>query len=141
MQYWIRNSLVGAITIATSACSVFTNDSHHERNYRVNDGLKIPENLSQPYQDPTYDLGATQYPTAEQSAAYLTKAPAQVLTFPKGSWVNEGDQEARVFFDKSDGIENLESFIWRAIDDLFTEQQLDLPINYVNETPIKIRKL
>jgi outer membrane protein assembly factor BamC len=124
VQYWIRNSLVVAITLAFSACSVFTDDSHHERNYRVNDGLNIPENLSQPYQDPAYDLDATQYTTAEQSAAYLTKAPAQVLTFPKGSWVNEGDQEARIFFDKSDGIEDLETFIWRAIDDLFTEQQV-----------------
>jgi outer membrane protein assembly factor BamC len=124
VQYWIRNSLVVAISIATSACSVFTNDSHHERNYRVNDGLNIPGNLSQPYQDPAYDLEPVQHTSSELSADYLTKAPAQVLTFASGSWVNEGDLDARVFLDKSEGIEDLEQFIWQAIDDLFTEQQV-----------------
>lgn len=124
VQYWIRNSLVVAISMAITACSVFTNDSHHKRNYRVNDELKVPSHLSQPYQDPAYDLTVAQYTSAEESADYLVKAPAQVLTFAQGSWINEGDKEARIFFDKNEGIQDLESFIWQAIDDLFIERQV-----------------
>lgn len=124
VQYWIRNSLVVAISMAITACSVFTNDSHHKRNYRVNDELKVPGNLTKPYKDPAYDLDSAQYTSAEESALYLVKAPAQVLTFAQGSWINEGDKESRIFFDKNEGIQDLESFIWQAIDDLFVERQV-----------------
>lgn len=108
--------------MAVSACSVFKNESHHERNYRVTEGLKVPAELTPPSKDPAYDLTPTQYRSAEESAKYLIKAPAQVMTFAQGSWVNEGDKAARIFFDKNEGIQDLEAFIWQAIDDLFTEQ-------------------
>ena len=124
VQYWIRNSLVVAISLAISACTVFTDESHHERNYRINEGVKIPNNLSEPYKDPAYDLEPEQYTSADQTAEYLVKAPAQVLTFAQGSWINEGDKDARIFFDKNEGIQDLEAFIWQAIDDLFIERQV-----------------
>ncbi|WP_338411726.1 outer membrane protein assembly factor BamC, partial [Pseudoalteromonas nigrifaciens] len=43
------------------------------------------------------------------------RPPAQVLTVAKGSWVEETDKNARVYFDKNDGIDDLDEFIWESI--------------------------
>lgn len=122
MQYWIRNSLAVAVVLSLGGCSVFTNDAHHERNYRANDVVAVPAHLNKPAQDPKYAMDVAQYGVAEGNE--LVRSPAQVLTLAEGSWVNEGDKLARVFLDKSEGIDNLPAFIRQTIDDLLTEKNV-----------------
>ncbi|MEI5638236.1 MULTISPECIES: outer membrane protein assembly factor BamC [unclassified Pseudoalteromonas] len=114
MQYWIPKSLVLGIAVSLSGCSIFTNDAHHERNYRANAPVKAPEGLEQPYRDPEFAMPVAQYKSSPEPVSY--RAPQQVLTAAKGSWVEQGDEAARVYFDKNDGIEDLSAFIWRAVD-------------------------
>ncbi len=122
VQYWIRNTLAIAVSMGLVGCTVFTNEAHHERNYRANEPLKVPENLSKPYQDATYSMQAARY-EAPDSSAYV-RSPAQVLALAEGSWVEEGDTEARVHFDKNDGIEDLEAFIWQSLNDLLAQHNV-----------------
>lgn len=122
MQYWIRNSLAVAVVLSLGGCSVFTNDAHHERNYRANDVIAVPAHLNKPQRDPKYAMDVAQYDVAKGSE--LVRSPAQVITLAEGSWVNEGDKLARVFFDKNEGISNLPEFIYSTIDDLLAEYNI-----------------
>ncbi|ATC94215.1 outer membrane protein assembly factor BamC [Pseudoalteromonas tunicata] len=121
MQYWIRNTLVLSVIAGLSGCSVFTNDAHHEKNYRVSEPLKVPANLTKPYQDPEYAMEPKQY--QKVSARDSLKPPAQALNIASGSWVEEGDKIARIFFDKPDGVIDLKAFLWQSLQDLITEYQ------------------
>ncbi|RXF04864.1 outer membrane protein assembly factor BamC [Pseudoalteromonas sp. PS5] len=114
MQYWIPKSLVLGIAVSLSGCSIFTNDAHHERNYRANAPVKVPEGLEKPYRDPEFAMPVGQYENTPEPVSY--RAPQQVLTVAQGSWVEQGEEAARIFFDKNDGIDDLPQFIWRAVD-------------------------
>jgi outer membrane protein assembly factor BamC len=109
------------VILGLSGCSVFTNDTHHERNYRINKAVQVPGDLKQPYNDPTYVMQEAQY--ANDTEALALRPPQQVLTLATGSWVEQNDKLARVFFDKNDGIEDLTSFIWQAVDGVIGEEQ------------------
>ena len=113
MQYWIPKALTVSVLVSLSGCSVFTNDAHDERNYRAHEVVKVPASLSQPAQDPTYKMDVGQYSNNPDATNY--RPPAQVLTVAKGSWVEETDKNARVYFDKNDGIDDLDEFIWESI--------------------------
>ena len=113
MQYWIPKALTVSVLVSLSGCSVFTNDAHDERNYRAHEAVKVPASLSQPAQDPTYKMDVGQYSNNPDATNY--RPPAQVLTVAKGSWVEETDKNARVYFDKNDGIDDLDEFIWESI--------------------------
>ncbi|OHU86601.1 MULTISPECIES: outer membrane protein assembly factor BamC [Pseudoalteromonas] len=114
MQYWIPKTLAFSVLIGLSGCSVFTNDAHHKRNYRVNEPVKVPAHLQQPSQDPTYKMPVASFDSDPVAKSY--RPPQQVLTVAKGSWVEENEGEARVYFDKNDGIDDLPAFIWKAVD-------------------------
>ncbi|WP_273048343.1 outer membrane protein assembly factor BamC [Pseudoalteromonas sp.] len=113
MQYWIPKALAVSVLVSLSGCSVFTNSAHSERNYRTHEPVKAPASLSQPAQDPVYKMEVGQYDNNPDATNY--RPPAQVLTVAKGSWVEETDKIARVYFDKSDGIADLDTFIWDTI--------------------------
>ena len=113
MQYWIPKALAVSVLVSLSGCSVFVNDAHNERNYRAHEPIKAPASLSQPAQDPVYKMEVGQYNNNPDATNY--RPPAQVLTVAKGSWVEEADNLARVYFDKNDGIVDLDDFIWDLI--------------------------
>ena len=121
MQYWIRNTLVLSVIAGLSGCSVFTNNAHHEKNYRVSEQLKVPANLAKPYQNPEFVMEPKQYKKA--AATDSLKPPAQVLNTAAGSWSEEGDSQARIYFDKPDGVTDLKGFIWQALQDLMADYQ------------------
>ena len=121
MQYWIRKSLVLGVITALSGCSVFINNAHDEKNYRVSEQFKVPADLQKPYQDPEYVMTPAQYSKAMPSD--IVKPPAQVLNVAIGSWVEEGDKQTRIFFDKSDGIDDLKGFMWTTLNDLLDENK------------------
>lgn len=113
MQYWIPKTLAVSVLVSLSGCSVFNSDAHNERNYRAYEPVKAPSSLSQPAQDPVFKMEVGQYSNDPEATNY--RPPAQVLTIAKGSWVEEADKKARIYFDKNDGIENLKTFIWDSI--------------------------
>ena len=114
MQYWIPKALAVGVILGLSGCSVFVNDAHNERNYRVNDAVKAPVQLEQPYQDPTYKMDVATFKNDPEAKSF--RPPQQVLTLAAGSWVEENETVARVYFDKNDGIDDLNQFIFQAID-------------------------
>ncbi|WP_440055683.1 outer membrane protein assembly factor BamC [Pseudoalteromonas sp. T1lg65] len=122
MQYWIPKSLVLGVAVSLAGCSVFTNDAHHERNYRVNAPVKVPDGLQQPYRDPEFSMPVATYDNSPEAKSY--QAPQQILTLAQGSWVEEGEQKARVYFDKNDGIDDLPSFIWQAVDGVMQANEI-----------------
>jgi outer membrane protein assembly factor BamC len=122
VQYWIRKSLVLGVITALSGCSVFINNAHDEKNYRVSEQFKVPADLQKPYQDPEYVMTPAQYSKAMPSD--IVKPPAQVLNVATGSWVEEGDKQTRIFFDKSDGIDDLKGFMWTTLNDLLDENKV-----------------
>ena len=119
MQYWIPKALAVSVLVSLSGCSVFVNDAHNERNYRAHEPVKAPASLSQPAQDPVYKMEVGQYNNNPDATNY--RPPAQVLTVAKGSWVEEADNLARVYFDKNDGIVDLDDFIWDSIKAVLAE--------------------
>jgi len=122
VQYWIPKTVALGVILGLSGCSVFTNDTHHEKNYRVNKAVQVPSDLKQPYKDPTYAMQEAQYDNDTEELAL--RPPQQVLTLAAGSWLEQNDKLARVFFDKNDGIEDLTSFIWQAVDSVAAEKQI-----------------
>jgi outer membrane protein assembly factor BamC len=122
VQYWIPKAVALGVILGLSGCSVFTNDTHHERNYRVNKAVQVPGDLKQPYKDPTYEMTEAQY--SNDTEALALRPPQQVLTLATGSWVEQNDKVARVFFDKNDGIEDLTTFIWQALDAVVADEQV-----------------
>ncbi|BBN81170.1 outer membrane protein assembly factor BamC [Pseudoalteromonas sp. A25] len=124
MQYWIPKTLAISVLLGLSGCSVFTNDAHHERNYRVNEPVKVPANLQQPAQDPTYKMSVARFNSDAEAKGY--RPPQQVLTVAKGSWVEENDEKARVYFDKNDGIEDLVDFIWQSVEGVMERHNTSL---------------
>ncbi|TMN86720.1 outer membrane assembly protein BamC [Pseudoalteromonas phenolica] len=121
MQYWIPKAVALGVVLGLSGCSVFTNDTHHERNYRINKAVQVPGDLKQPYKDPTYEMSEAQYNNDLEALAL--RPPQQVLTLATGSWVEQKDKIARVFFDKNDGIEDLQDFIWQAVEGVAQDEQ------------------
>ncbi|CAH9054640.1 Outer membrane protein assembly factor BamC [Pseudoalteromonas holothuriae] len=124
MQYWIPKTLAIGVLLGLSGCSVFTNDAHHERNYRANEPVKVPAHLQQPSQDPMYTMSVERFESDPDAKGY--RPPQQVLTVAQGSWVEENDQMARVFFDKNDGIEDLVGFIWNSVDSVMASHNTSL---------------
>lgn len=102
MQYWIPKALTVSVLVSLSGCGVFTDEAHHKRNYKAGEPVQVAGQLAQPAQDPTYKMEVAEYDNNPDSTNY--RPPAQVLTIAKGSWVEEGDKQARVYFDKNDGI-------------------------------------
>lgn len=121
MQYWIPKALTVGVILGLSGCSVFINDAHNKRNYRVNDSVQVPPQLEQPYQDPTYKMDVATFNNDPEAKSF--RPPQQVLTLAAGSWVEENETMARVFFDKNDGIEDLTQFLWRSIDNVIVNHQ------------------
>lgn len=119
MQYWIPKALAVSVLVSLSGCNVFINEAHNERNYRTHEGVKTPPSLAQPAQDPVYKMDVGQYDNNPEATNY--RPPAQVLTVAKGSWVEEGDKKARVYFDKNDGIVDLDEFVWDSIKAVIAE--------------------
>ncbi|WP_064662987.1 outer membrane protein assembly factor BamC [Pseudoalteromonas sp. MQS005] len=123
MQYWIPKALAVSVLVSLSGCSVFTSDAHNERNYRAHEPVKAPASLSQPAQDPVYKMDVGQYDNNPEATNY--RPPAQVLTIAKGSWVEEADKQARIYFDKNDGIEDLDVFIWDSIQAVLADNNIN----------------
>jgi len=121
VQYWIPKALAVSVLVGLSGCSVFTDEAHHKRNYRATAPVQVPGQLAQPAQDPTYKMEVAAYDNNPDSTNY--RPPAQVLTVAKGSWVEETDKQARVFFDKNDGIVDLNKFITESVKAVLAEQQ------------------
>ncbi|MDN3377102.1 MULTISPECIES: outer membrane protein assembly factor BamC [unclassified Pseudoalteromonas] len=121
MQYWIPKALTVSVLVSLSGCGVFTDEAHHKRNYKAGEPVQVPGQLAQPAQDPTYKMEVAEYSNNPDSTNY--RPPAQVLTIAKGSWVEEGDKQARVYFDKNDGIVDLDEFIWDSIQAVLAEHQ------------------
>ncbi|RJE75867.1 outer membrane assembly protein BamC [Pseudoalteromonas citrea] len=127
MQYWIPKALTVGVILGLSGCSVFVNDAHNERNYRVNDAVKTPAQLEQPYQDPTFQMDVATFNNDPEAKSF--RPPQQVLTLAAGSWVEENETIARVYFDKNDGIDDLNQFIWRAVDSVMANHNTDISLD------------
>ena len=121
MQYWIPKALAVSVLVSLSGCSIFTDEAHHKRNYRAGEAVKTPQGLAQPAQDPTYKMEVAEYDNNPEAKNY--RPPAQVLTVAKGSWVEETDKQARVYFDKNDGIVDLDEYIWDSVQAVLAEHQ------------------
>ncbi|MBQ4849102.1 outer membrane protein assembly factor BamC [Pseudoalteromonas sp. MMG012] len=121
MQYWIPKALTVGVVLGLSGCSVFINDAHNKRNYRVSEAVKVPAQLEQPFQDDTYKMDVAQFKNDPEAKSF--RPPQQVLTLAAGSWVEENETVARVYFDKNDGIEDLNQFIWRSVDNVVASHQ------------------
>lgn len=114
MQYWIKPSLALGLLMTLSGCSVFINDAHHPRNYRAYTPVTVPSSLQAPATDRDFAMDEAQYSgQAEESSL---RPPQQVLTLAQGTWIEEGDKQSRIFFDKNDGVESLSNAIWEAIE-------------------------
>ncbi|MEM0911081.1 MAG: outer membrane protein assembly factor BamC [Pseudomonadota bacterium] len=79
--------------------------------------LKVPENLDQPLINPRYDIpdfGDEQ--TASVVGTQLDIAsPRLVIPLVQGSYVEEGDKEAKVFFDQINDANPLDQTIWNKV--------------------------
>ncbi|KAF7786617.1 outer membrane protein assembly factor BamC [Pseudoalteromonas rubra] len=116
MQYWVPKALTLSVLLGLTGCSVFPNDAHHSKNYRVSEAISVPEGLEQPYQDPQYKMAVAVYDNDSDDENKLYRPPQQVLTLAQGSWAESKDRVARVYFDKNDGIDDLAGFIWQSLD-------------------------
>lgn len=114
MQYWIKPSLALGLLMTLSGCSVFTNDAHHPRNYRAHAPVSVPSSLQAPAVDREFAMEVAQY--SEKAEESSLRPPQQVLTLAQGTWIEEGDKQSRIFFDKNDGVESLSNAIWVAIE-------------------------
>ncbi len=121
MQYWIPKAVLLGAAVSLSGCGLFTSDAHHERNYRASEQVRVPANLEQPAADPEFKMDVAQYDNNEEVPNL--RPPSQVLTVAEGSWVDEDDKSARVYFDKNDGIQDLDEFVWQAIDGALENNQ------------------
>ncbi|GAP75638.1 outer membrane protein assembly factor BamC [Pseudoalteromonas ruthenica] len=119
MQYWIPKALMLSALVSLSGCGIFTSEAHHPRNYRTNEPVVAPEGLDAPRQDPTYKMDVARYDNSEQAKA--TKPPMQIMPLAEGSWLDENEKLARVYFDKNEGIEDLDEFIWHAIEGVLSD--------------------
>jgi len=122
VQYLIPKALAVSVLVSLSGCSVFVNEAHNERNYRTHTPVKSPASLSKPAQDPTFQMEVGQYDNNPEATNY--RPPGQVLTIAKGSWVEETDKVARVYFDKNDGIVDLDTFVWDSIKAVMAENNV-----------------
>jgi len=121
VQYWIPKALAVSALVSLSGCGVFTDEAHHKRNYKAGEPVVVPGELAQPRQDPTYKMEVAEYDNNPDSTNY--RPPAQVLTVAKGSWVEEGDKLPRIYFDKNDGITELDEFVWQAVQSVLLERK------------------
>ncbi len=123
MQYWIRNTLVFTLMASLSGCNVFLNNNQSAKNYRVSDEIKIPDGLEKPYRDPEFVMSSQQYKKPQDDDKIMP--PAQIFNLAAGSWVEEGDKQARIFFDKSEGITDLKDFIWTSLNDFLLDAKVN----------------
>ena len=113
MQYWIQRAVMLGVLASLGGCSIFSNSAHDTSNYTMNEPVKVPSNLQAPAQDPTYSMDVAVYDNDEEPK--YVKPPMQVMPVASGSWIDENDKASRVYFDKNDGIEDLDEFIWYAV--------------------------
>ncbi|WP_105201552.1 MULTISPECIES: outer membrane protein assembly factor BamC [unclassified Pseudoalteromonas] len=133
MQYWIPKVLILSALVTLSGCGIFTNEAHHKRNYQANQPLVTPQGLDAPRQDPTYKVDVASYDNSED--AKTVKPPMQIMPIAQGSWIEEGDKVARVYFDKNDGIEDLDQFILAAVEGVL--ENYNTPVTNRSQTSIE----
>ncbi|KZN62662.1 hypothetical protein N473_18740 [Pseudoalteromonas luteoviolacea CPMOR-1] len=121
MQYWVPKALTLGVVLGLSGCSVFTNDTHQKKNYRVHESVQVPADLEQPYQDKEFQMNVAVYENDAEPQSF--RPPQQVLTLAKGSWAEDKEDVARIYFDKNDGIEALDDFIWAAVEGVINNHQ------------------
>ncbi|MCF2856265.1 outer membrane protein assembly factor BamC [Pseudoalteromonas sp. SMS1] len=124
MQYWVPKALTLGVVLGLSGCSVFTNDAHQKKNYRVHEAVQVPADLEQPYQDQEFKMSVATYDNDQKAKSY--RPPQQVLTLAKGSWAEDKEDVARIYFDKNDGIEHLDKFIWRAVESVLSNHETNI---------------
>ncbi|MDK2594467.1 outer membrane protein assembly factor BamC [Pseudoalteromonas obscura] len=121
MQYWVPKALTLSVILGLSGCSVFTNDTHQKKNYRVHEAVQVPADLEQPYQDKEFQMNVAVYNNDAEPLSF--RPPQQVLTLAKGSWAEDKEDVARIYFDKNDGIDALDAFIWQAVEGVIENHQ------------------
>ncbi|KZN37779.1 outer membrane protein assembly factor BamC [Pseudoalteromonas luteoviolacea] len=124
MQYWVPKALTLGVVLGLSGCSVFTNDAHQKKNYRVHEAVQVPADLEQPYQDQEFKMRVATYDNDQEAKSY--RPPQQVLTLAKGSWAEDKEDVARIYFDKNDGIEHLDEFIWRSVESVISSHEASI---------------
>jgi outer membrane protein assembly factor BamC len=92
-----------------------------EQNVRA---LKIPADADQPNFNDTYKLPelGKNAPTDMVGDAITVKSPALVLPLVVGSHIEDGIQEATVWFDKVDDSQALDTTIWNSLLSFLEEQ-------------------
>ncbi|MDK1289299.1 outer membrane protein assembly factor BamC [Pseudoalteromonas umbrosa] len=127
MQYWVPKALTFGVILGLSGCSVFTNDTHHKKNYRVHEAVQVPADLEQPFQDKEFQMNVAVYENDADPLSF--RPPQQVLTLAKGSWAEDKEDIARIYFDKNDGIEALDIFIWEAVEGVLQNNQTSISVD------------
>lgn len=126
MRLGLLNISILAATLV-SGCSIFP-DADKRTSYlddSKSDVLVIPEGL-QPVQK------ASQYRIPDDKLQgnlgdqLDVRAPSQVLTIASGSRTEEGDVGAKIWFDQTPAITNLEAFIWTALTAYAEEEGLGI---------------
>lgn len=121
MQYWAKSSI--AVSVLLAGCSMFDSSQvDAPAAQRGLENIQVPAGLQQPARPGQFDIPATD---AAQSNADI-KAPSLVLATASSSRVEEGERQARVWFDRNDFTGELLPFLQQVLAAQFTEQNVAL---------------
>lgn len=121
MQYWVKTSVV--VSVLLTGCSLFQAEQvQNERQTENVNSLKVPAGLQQPAAPGQFDIPRSKAPVNEAEI----RSPALVLATASSSRVEEGEKQARVWFDRNDYTGDLLPFLQQVLSKQFAEQNVEL---------------
>lgn len=121
MQFWLKTTAALAVSSVLAGCSVFHSPANDDKNYTATGGIKQPQSQTTIKTDPFYAVPSTNSPAKDQVEVY---SPAQILNSAEGSWVEEGEAEVRIFFERPAVVDDLANFMWQALEDYLAKNQV-----------------
>lgn len=124
MQLWAKSSIAASVLLA--GCSLFSQEQTETTASNVNrEPLQIPAGLQAPAKPGRYDI-----PVSNATAQEVdTHSPTLVLATASSSRIEEGEQSARVWFDRNDYTGDLLPFLQQTVEAWFQQQGIELNVD------------
>ncbi|MGX5914213.1 outer membrane protein assembly factor BamC [Aliidiomarina sp. Khilg15.8] len=123
MKFWRGLAVVSSVVVV-AGCSSQRDVAQGDFDYtelEENEAIIVPQGMTPVIQHPDYLIPQSGEYSGPVGREQSIRSPRQVMPLVPGSRVEEGSQEARLWFDAVEDMDNVSGWVWRELLDLIGE--------------------
>ncbi len=124
MQVWLKSVAVAVAACLSSGCITLSDDYAYMKSSETN-AIDVPSDLKRPVSDTEFRLPKNQI-KGDLGTQLDIQAPSQVMPLADGSRIDEEEKAAKIWFDKTIVVDDLEAFIWDSLIDYLETEAINV---------------